>query len=811
MQDMTREQLFDQLQDAERRGDLDAQVELLRQFHSLAQQSGDVLAEIGAAIRLGNVFHDKGQVQMAHSYRVVVAELAGNPLSNYPPDLRMSIEGDLGRSYIEARDWPKGEAHTRQALEMAESLHNEIAQCVYKLNLGMIYANTGRMQQTRQLAAEVLNTAERLNDHYILGLQHLNVAEYLLREARLNESQRHAREALAHSQLSMNVTLVTGVQRALGEAFRLGRLITGHRDYSVEAELHLQQMVELAQNIGNVSLEADAEVRLAQVCEDDKKFLEAANHYQRALDLLEQQRSRLGYEEFQLTYFQSLQPTYEKVIELLLRYSQLDQAFLTAERLRSRLLLALLGQGLSNTVVWPSDRRNELVRILNEYNREEIRLCFGDGLRSHMYEDTSGLSPEDDNETVNNSPLVQEARHRFLRLYEAQRLYRANWQPRQSPPAMSFEEAQRFLGRDDALVAYLLTDQSLIIFAATDKARHFQHLIYPREKLANDVEELCFAMDALQDEVLGESYVQWFSREMQEPWPEAIEVLMNRLHRSLEKLYVLLVAPVLAVVEQKAHWVIVPHGPLHRLPWAALRGADHYLIEQHSVSLLPSASVGAFLERSRPSVESIAVFFADPDPNDPRLELPETQREAQAVYEFFRAGPVPFVGRTATKQAFLEYASIANLLHLACHHVFDGEVPLLSFLKLSGDSGTDSLYAFEVTELNLSAELVSLSACQSGRSQIATGDEQYGIVRAFLAAGVRSVISTLWSIDDESAAAFFIDFYKNACKYGLSQALSSTQRRLLKDPLYELPCFWAAYILSGRWNKPLTLRPSLVE
>jgi len=834
--DMTPKQLLEQLEAAKKRGDIDGQIESLRQLLSWAQQSRNVGLEIEVLRWLGNAYQEKGQLRRAHSYRVTAAELVEDPNSQCPPQLQMKVEGDLGRSYIEARNWPSAESYTQRALEMAESLGNERAQCIYKINLGFIYfymdhkkdtdceedterdedTERKRMERRREafnLGDGVLRVAERLQDHYILGWQHLNLASFFTRTAQLNDSQRHALHALTHADLAGNAELRVRAQRALGESFQLARRLTSRREYSDDAEQNLQKALSLARKLGNSSLEADAEIELAWLCQVRRQPTEAANHYRRALELLEKVRSNLGYEEFQLTYFRSFEPIYNGFTEFLLRQGQPDQAFLTAERLRSRLLLALLGQGRSNTNSWSPVQQRELKDTLNLYGREVVFQCFDDDTPELNHSVTVGLQSIDDDEATSDALPVSEARQSFLRLYESQRLHRASWQPQQSPPVVGFEKAQRFLGQDDALLSYLVTAQSVVIFVATNQARHFQHLAYPREKITNDVEELCSAMNAVQDPVLDEDiYEKWMSRQSQDPWPNVIDESMARLHRILEKLYALLVAPVLAVVDGKSHWVIIPHGPLHRLPWAALRGKGKYLIEEHSVSLLPSASLGATLESRESPAAGEALFFADPDSDDEDWMLPGAQTEVQAAYQVFRAGPPPFIGPDATKRELLSRASTARLLHLACHNFFDPRVALLSFLKLAGTSSADFLYAFETAELSLSAELVSLSACQSGGSKIETGDEQMGLVRAFLAAGAQSVISTLWAIEDDSAAALFTNFYNYACKYGLAQALAEAQRHLLADPRYELPCFWAPYILSGKWNNKLTFQqgPSIL-
>jgi CHAT domain-containing protein len=799
-------ELVDELEAAQKRGDLDGRIELLGQLLSWAQQQDDAVLEIVALRFLGNAYQDKDELRKAHSYRVTAAKLIEVLGPDCPQQLRMWVECDLGRSYIVVEDWSKGEAHTQRALEIAGSLADEQATCMFKLNLGLVYFQTGRKQEAFQLGTEVIQVAERLQDHYILGLQHLNLASFCLQHGfRINDSLRHARQALAHADLSEDTQLRMRAQEVLGKSLRAAHLLTNRSRFAKEAEDNLRQTVELAQSLDNLSLEANAEIEWAGLCDDRRQPAEAAAHYNRALDLLDKVRGGLGYEEFQLTYFESFQPTYDKVTEFFLRQGQPDQAFLTAERSRSRLLLALLGPGRSNTRSWSSTERSKLAQILDLYGREVIREYSNDRGQSQSRGVTVGLQAAEGDETTSDTPSLRDARQRFLHLYESQQLYYASWHRQQSPPVAGFKEAQRFLGPDDALLSYLVTDQSIVIFVATDRACHFQQLGYPREKIANDVEELCMAMSEVQDQFRDLSVAErWFFRKPQDPWPTAVRESVAQLDQKLEKLYALLIAPTLAVIDRKPHWVIVPHGPLHRVPWAALRGAGHYLVEQHSISLLPSASLGTVLETREFPAEGKAVFLANPDPDDPDLHLPAAQSEVDAGYQVFQAGPLPFIGPAATKGEFLLNAPMARHLHLACHHFFDAKAPLLSFLKLAGDSGAGFLYAFEVAELDLTAELVVLSACQSGRSRIATGDEQIGIVRAFLAAGAHSVISTLWSIQDASAAALFTDFYTRALGTGLAKALAQAQRALLADPRYTLPCFWAPYVLSGRWNKPLT-------
>jgi tetratricopeptide (TPR) repeat protein len=795
--------LIRQLEEAKNRGDVAGEIHVLEQLLSLSQQAGKVPGEIECLRWLGNAYQEKGELHRAHSYRVEASRLAADPRSGCPPRMQMFVEGDLGRSYIEVQDWQRAETHTRRALQTAEQLHEEQALGIYKINLGRVFSETNRVAEAHRLAEEVLTLAGRRNDHYLLALQHTNLASLLLsHEARLNESMRHARLAISHADQAQRPALRLQAEGLLAEIMRIAGRLTGRDEYGDQAERQFQETADRARALGSPTTELIAEENLVTLYESRGQAGRALHHVRRVLELLERMRQNLGYEEFQLSYFQSSQSAYAHAVEFFLRRGRLEDAFETAERQRSRLLLALLGPARSNTRTWQAGKQQELAAILDDFGREVVQQCAA-GARGRLRDLVIGGPRQETATPPPDAAPVLDARGRFLRLYEEQRLLQAQWLPRQSPPVLKLAEVRRLLGPDDALLAYYVTERSLVVFAATQTEAHFQHLNYPRERLAADVEEVSRVMGAVQDAVLDGG--EWFRRPPGAPWPQAIAALMVQLQRLLARLFALLAAPVLAVVDAKPHWVIVPHGPLHGLPWAALRRGARYLVEQHSLSLLPSASLAGVLEGAAAAAPGEPLFFADPDPQDATLHLPGTQREVQSGHGVFRSGPPPFTGAAATKAAFLARASGAWLLHFACHHFFDATAPLLSFLKLAGDRGTDCLYAFEIAELSLAAELAVLSACQSGRSRLAAGDEQIGIVRAFLAAGVKSVISTLWSIEDESAAVFFGDFYTTATWQGLARALASAQRRLLADPRYALPYFWAPYVLTGRGQRSLAI------
>jgi len=807
------QELYDELQVAKEKGDIDGQFQVWRQLLSLSQQNANATGEIEALRQLGNLYQARGDIQKGHASRLSAFELAENPQSRCIPVIHLLVVGDLGRSFIVTNDWSKAEIYTRRALDMAKQQNEKQFFCVYAIGLQQIFFATERDTEALELAKEIFRDAQSLlsepegQKNYVLAQQHLTLATYWLSQHHVDRCIDHARKALAYADAAMDPLLKLQVQKILGASYSDARILTGRKEYSADAEQYLQEVINIGKKSGNPRVEAEAEAELALLYELHQVPLQALDHYQRALDLVEVARAGLGYDEFQLAFARTIQPICERAIEYFLKQNKIDVAFHTIERLRNRLLLMHMGETRVNSKVWTSEDQEKLDVILDQYDAQAIYHFYGDGTGGKKRGVTLGSKPTQEVKTLETSDSrLDTARQHFVRLYDSHHVERPSWKKRQLPPAIDLNEAQNLLDSESVLLSYWSTPKNLIVFALTRNTCHFQQLAYTSKNLEDDISETLREIYAIQDEVLNPFVHEvWQARGVDDPWPLEILRSMESFNKASSKLYGILIAPLLPVIGNYPHWVIVPNGPLHQLPWAALRTPHQYLVETHSLSILPSASSGQVLNSLAPMQGGKAIFLADPDIDNWQLGLPASQAEVQAAYESLKCGPKPFIGSDATKTNLLAHLTNVKLLHLACHHVFDANTPLLSFLKLAGESGRDSLHAFEISELDIPAELVTLSACQSGRSRTEAGDEQYGLVRAFLAAGAQSVISTLWSIEDESAADFFSHFYQLATQQALGVALQNAQKALLEDARYCLPCFWAPYTLSGRWDRRLHL------
>jgi len=263
-----------------------------------------------------------------------------------------------------------------------------------------------------------------------------------------------------------------------------------------------------------------------------------------------------------------------------------------------------------------------------------------------------------------------------------------------------------------------------------------------------------------------------------------------------ERLYESLVAPARLGTAEAV--VIVPHGDLHYLPFSALRNGGQWMIQQRSVSYAISAT--AFAQAgSRPLPGHLRILaLGDPNLGDPAAALPAAALEVQQIKKLFPSAAI-FVGAAATRERFVRDAPSVDVAHIAAHAVIDHVDPIFSTIWLAGPTPlAGRLTALDVYTMALSnLDLAVLSGCATGMGPVANGDESYGFTPAFLAAGARNLIVTLWPIDDASTAMLMHRFYADLPRQGIAVALQQAQRDLIAGGAYADPFYWAPFELVG--------------
>jgi CHAT domain-containing protein len=275
----------------------------------------------------------------------------------------------------------------------------------------------------------------------------------------------------------------------------------------------------------------------------------------------------------------------------------------------------------------------------------------------------------------------------------------------------------------------------------------------------------------------------------------------------LRRLYQYLIAPVeeTGLLTGKSRLVLAPHGELHYLPFAALLdgtgpGREQFLVERYEVTVTPSASVWLALDERPPGRPTAGVLALAPRPD----RLQGSRREVAAIGRVSEADALLLSGSDASEAAFRREAPTRRILHLATYGVLNKENPLFSFVELAPGGADDGrLEVHEIFGLELRADLVVLSACQTGLgsgalADVPPGDDWVGLTEAFLHAGAREVVATLWPVDDRATARLMESFYTElATDRDPAGALARAQRALLLVPALAHPFYWAAFVDVG--------------
>jgi tetratricopeptide (TPR) repeat protein len=497
---------------------------------------------------------------------------------------------------------------------------------------------------------------------------------------------------------------------------------------------------------------------------------EAYHHYRQAVEYLESLRSGIRLDEYKCSFLKDKLRVYEDLVELCLRAGteeKAEEAFAYVEAAKSRSLVELLAmnRNIPGKVKDPS-----VERLYRQWNRlrEELDWYYN---RMNHYESRGPQRPVWLG--VHLQDEVRQRERQLARLARRLSLEDAEYALLHTAPPSDARQVRRCLAADEVLIEYYLVDGRLTAFA----------LSRDRMEVFNDITTVAATMPLLRrlkfylDKfTLSESYIRTHQ--------ENIEFLTRRY---LQKLYDALVRPMASWLAGKKI-ILVPHDFLHYVPFHALYDGDRYLIEQHEISYCPSASVYKLcLDKATAPRRGTGILIVGvPDEKAPFIE-----EEVAAVKSLWEEAEV-LCGPEATLDNVRRRAASCRLIHLAAHGVFRRDNPMFSALRV----GDGWLNFYDIFTLDLQADLVTLSACETGINEVFPGDELFGVMRGFLYAGAPSLLVSLWMVNDRSTADFMREFYTGV-KEGLSKRAAVRRAQLRVKESYPHPYFWAPFILMG--------------
>lgn len=538
------------------------------------------------------------------------------------------------------------------------------------------------------------------------------------------------------------------------------------------AEQHLLSAQQLSGNLMLPHLRYRLNQRLGAVRWRQGRTAEAQTLLEAAVEQIEQWRSTLTAEVMRASFLRDKMAAYENLIQVYLAHDDeknTQRAFYTAERAKSRTLVELMAGIIDPKEVRQLDpelaaRLQNLQADLNgvynkllDYGGESKSKLLGSSLQTRAAE------------------LEQE----ISRL----RLQAASAAPTINPfeTSLSLEAIQAQLPLDIILLSYYICDNEIMAFVNVQGQMRLARRLGSITEVQRLLQRLAIQWDRFR---AGPTFVN-----------QHLNQLEQSARRLLTSLYTLLIEPLEiplaeaaeAITGQPYKLVIVPHGPLHQIPFHALFDGEQYLLERFEISYAPSATVFALGHQRVPKRSGSALVFGVSDPL-----IPAVAAETRAVAQFLDSAEV-YTDAQAKLGILQAKATSCSILHLACHGLFRADNPMFSALKL----GDGWLTAADVMQFDLSDALVTLSACESGRSQVIAGDEIIGLTRAFLGAGAATLVVSLWLVQDDTTAALMAAWYEQL-RSGLGQAAALRAAQLALKARRPHPYYWAPFVLIGQ-------------
>jgi len=687
---------------------------------------------------------------------------------------------------------------TRRSCETSGDVYR-FALC--HLDLSDIYLELNLSEEAREMAHEGFQRFEKLNMGYEAAKTLANEATALGQQGKTVQALERfakAREMFAREKNLVWPWLLDLYQGLLlfheGRYFEARRLCAAAVEFfdgtplTGKALLARLLLARIALQVGDLAAaEAETNAAVAKLSNAQAPVLVYQTHlllgqiaanrgnrsaayaaYQEARKALESLRTRLQSEELKIAFVKNRMQVYEAVVELYLDAANTEisatEAFSCIEAAKSRSMIEMIFQS-GQSLPMGEAGQSEYVRKIRDL-REELNWYY------HRIE-LEQLRPEE------RSRERLELLHQAAQLHEKELLRALRELPAQerenatleAPTELSLTRLQAVLPASAVLVEYYSAGDRMVAAIISREGIEIVPISVV-SRITNLLHLLRFQFAKFR---MGAAYTDKFA-----------QPLLRATLAHLEGLYRELIEPIRPRLTGK-HVIFVPHGPLHFLPFHALRNGEEYLCDAYTVSYAPSANVFALCQEKTDGHSRNSLVLGIPDQRAP-LILSEVQSVAALLPQ-----TELFVGSEATAQVLRQRGLETGVLHVATHGLYRQDNPMFSGIKL----GDGYLNLYDLYQMRLGAKLVTLSGCATGMNSVADGDELLGLQRGLFCAGASSLLLSLWDVHDQSTAELMQEFYRGYVASGeMVGSLRTAMRKIREQNPH--PYFWAPFVLVGK-------------
>jgi len=764
---------------------------------------------------------------------------------------RASADIGMGDVYLAQGDYARAANNYQKVLTLAEKLDSKEGIAAVSVKMGNLHYQQGNLAQAMAHYLKSVQAYDELGSRIEITYPLVNLGSAYFSLGNYEKALEHYQKILKIYQQLLSKTGTAWLQNKIGDVY------TAQAKYEL-ALANYEQSLKAHEELGNKSMQAYSLYGIGRIRFTQGKYAEALtlvgraailakagnsseflwkilnllgqthralhendqarNAFAESIDLIEQLRNQVaGSERDQELSFENRTTPYIEMFELLLEKNDLAAAFVYAERAKGRMLLDVLRHGRAdiNRNMTDEERSkesslNSAMTAISSQLRREIALPRPDPQKVGSLE-----------ERLNQARLDYDAYEtRIHAAHPELQIQRGESRP------ITISEAESLVpDQQTVLLEYVVAPEKTYLFVLTR---------------ANTKEE----KGAVEVRVFS---IPITSRELASHVTQFRQTLAGNslgFKEPSRELYDLLLRPAEKELEGKTVVCIVPSGQLWELPFQALLSPqERYVLQDHALFYAPSLSVlremrkknarhevakdaadvpdvsmvkvnatalapvPALMAMGNPSLSAPMVSRARSDERSLSLgDLPEAEREVRDLGEIYGAQRSKILTGTAAREETVKAeAQRYTILHFATHGLLDDENPLYSRLLLASSNGNDDgfLEAREIIKLDLHADLVVLSACQTARGTIGPGEGLIGMSWAFFIAGASTTVVSQWKVDSASTSRLMVSFHRalqgadKPAPVSKAEALRRAALKLMSDPKYRHPFYWSGFVVVG--------------
>lgn len=697
-------------------------------------------------------------------------ELAAHALSN------IAVVYDLQGNYLQALDY------YQKSLNLWEQIGDKAHAANVLNNMGD-YRLLGSYDVALDYNKKALAIAEEIGDKQLVGKALANVGNAYLMKGDHQQAMNFTRRSLSIAQELNNLELQASQLKQLAKEYY------SQGDYA--------NALEYSESAVVASKTVDSRQTLWAALEIKGKSYRALNEsgkarqaFEEAIATIEDWRSLIaGGEVEQLSLFAEKTSVYHEMIDLLITQNRIAEAFVYAERVKARVLLDVLHSGK--------------IQIAQAMTAQELQEEKKWG--KQLVELNEQIRRENQKEQPNEEIVrqlnagLQKARLDFdsfrTKLYVTHPELKIR---RGEASAIRMEEAADLMDPNTAMLEFIVTDEKTYLFVLSKESESVAARVYGIPIPQKDLIERVQAFRGL---------------------------IANRdpgFQKAATELYQLLLLPAVTEISAKTKLVLAPDAILWELPFQILKSEKgRFLLEEHALSYTPSLTVYREMKRLRkasPVEERTLLAFGNPTlgkesaqqlkliyRDEKLVPLPEAEKEVQALEKLYGSDKSQvYVREQAREDRLKQEAGSFGILHLATHGILNDMTPLYSQIVLAQGESTAKedglLEAWEVMNLNLKADLVLLSACNTALGRVGRGEGMIGLTWAFFIAGSPAIVVSQWKVDSASTTQLMLEFHKNlrsSDSHSKAEALRAAALKLMQTDQYRHPFYWAPFVVIG--------------